>query len=73
MVCDVNMESHYYIGCFFTQVYDILQRIKYSKAHDQVGIGRLLGNRSFNNAFPLHDVSYTVLCVSILCFFDKFC
>ena len=39
-----------------SQVYDILQRIKYSKGDDQVGIGRLLGNRSFNNAFPLHDV-----------------
>ena len=39
-----------------SKVYDILQRIKYSKGGDQVGIGRLLGNRSFNNAFPLHDV-----------------
>lgn len=44
-----------------TQVYDILQRIQYAKGSDQIGLGRLLGNRSFNNAFPLHDVSHLLL------------
>lgn len=48
------------------QVYDILQRIQYAKESDQVGIARLLGNRSFNNAFPMHDVSSVLMYVCIL-------
>ena len=41
---------------FIVQVYDILLRIQYGKDDDQVGVSRLIGNRSFSKAFPLHDV-----------------
>ena len=42
------------------QVHNTLQRIQYGAGSDQIGIGRLLANRCFNSAFPLHDVSYGV-------------
>jgi len=38
------------------QVHDILQRIQYGKDDDQVGIARLISNRTFAKGFPLHDV-----------------
>lgn len=42
------------------QVYDILQCIQYGEDADQIGIGQLLTNHSFNSAFPLHDVSHAL-------------
>lgn len=51
---------------FPLQVNDILLRIQYGKDDDQVGISRLISNRSFSNAFPIHDVCITVCVYSNL-------
>lgn len=56
------------INVIHVQVYDILQHIQYANDADQVGIARLLGNRSFNNAFPMHDVSRCVITIYVYAF-----
>lgn len=34
-----------------------MEQTKYADEDDQIGISRLLQNKSFSAAYPLHDVS----------------
>ncbi|XP_069760569.1 anoctamin-4-like isoform X3 [Narcine bancroftii] len=39
-------------------VHHILQRVKYEEGKNKVGLNRLLGNNTYEEAFPLHEGSY---------------
>ncbi|XP_062913667.1 anoctamin-4-like isoform X3 [Mobula hypostoma] len=39
-------------------LYHILQRVKYEEGKNKVGLSRLLGNNTYEAAFPLHEGSY---------------
>ncbi|XP_031438519.1 anoctamin-4 [Clupea harengus] len=39
-------------------VHHILQRVKYEEGKNKIGLNRLLGNNSYEGAFPLHEGSY---------------
>ncbi|KAJ8405337.1 hypothetical protein AAFF_G00323280 [Aldrovandia affinis] len=39
-------------------VHHILQRVKYEEGKNKIGLNRLLGNNSYEAAFPLHEGSY---------------
>ena len=48
-------------------MHDILLRIQYGKDDDQVGISRLISNRSFSKAFPIHDVCIIYVIPNSVC------